>query len=265
VTSPAFATSPSQDAALAVPTLHPVGRLPAQPPDGADLGMNNLPQDSLPQDIKTADPVLVPLTRPTAAVAGLQTAPDQTGSVLSALPPSDSASGRGDLTDWPDDTTFALGGLFAGSTTGGSLSANSPTLQGLPVPQVAAQITNALVRSTGGATELSLSPDELGHVRLRLETDSSNPDRMVVMITFERPETLDLFRRHAGELADALRQAGFAGADIGFGQQGNGSFGSERREGLVAPAFGPDSPPDAAAPTDPPPRHRDGASLDLRL
>ena len=35
---------------------------------------------------------------------------------------------------------------------------------------------------------------------LKLKPDAANPDRMVVMITFERPETLDLFRRHAGDL-----------------------------------------------------------------
>lgn len=131
----------------------------------------------------------------------------------------------------------------------------------LSAPQVAAQITAALTRSADGVTELALSPEELGNVRLRLEPDAANPDRMVVMITFERPETLDLFRRHAGDLAEALRAAGYAGADIGFGQEGSGAGGFDR-----APDRGaaPDRL-DHAPPIPPAPRLAAGASLDLRL
>lgn len=131
-----------------------------------------------------------------------------------------------------------------------------------PILQLAAQLTAALTHSADGVTELALSPEELGHVRLRLEPDVANPDRMVVMITFERPETLDLFRRHAGDLAEALRSAGFAGADIGFGQGSGGSSGFEN-----APQHGSgDARADSAAdPLPPAPRLVAGASLDLRL
>ncbi|MES2549155.1 MAG: flagellar hook-length control protein FliK [Pseudomonadota bacterium] len=134
-----------------------------------------------------------------------------------------------------------------------------------PALPVAAQIVAALSRSADGATELALSPDELGTVRLRLEPDAANPDRMVVMITFERPETLDLFRRHAGELADALRDAGYSGADIGFGQDQSGSGGSEGAAARFAGrATGQDQPePDLSHSSAP--RLAAGASLDLRL
>lgn len=138
-----------------------------------------------------------------------------------------------------------------------SLPATSPT------PQIAPQIVAALSHSQDGVTELALSPEELGHVRLRLEPDATNPDRMVVMITFERPETLDLFRRHAGDLAEALRAAGYAGSDIGFGQDG-GSFGGRPGQGPAGSA----APADRGENADPPetaPRLVAGASLDLRL
>ena len=134
----------------------------------------------------------------------------------------------------------------------------------LPVPHIAAQINAALAQNADGSTDLALSPEELGKVRLKLKPDAGNPDRMVVMITFERPETLDLFRRHAGELADALRSAGYAGADIGFSQEGSFASGSDRREGRSSPAASPIHP----APSDPSPapaRLMAGASLDLRL
>jgi Flagellar hook-length control protein FliK len=149
----------------------------------------------------------------------------------------------------------------------------------LPVPHVAAQISAALSQGADGATELALSPEELGHVRLRLERDPKHPDRMVVMITFERPETMDLFRRHAGELAEALRSAGFAGADIGFGQQGSGSSGADGAAGRPGSSpehgpergpepgreLGPGGPADVPSPPSSSARLGPGISLDLRM
>jgi Flagellar hook-length control protein FliK len=153
---------------------------------------------------------------------------------------------------------------FSHMSTGPAMPGSHPsgTASALPVPQIAAQLVAALSQSADGATELALSPDELGHIRLRLEPDASNPDRLVVMISFERPETLDLFRRHAGELAEALRQAGYAGADIGFGQQDGGSP-PEKRQGFAGAGSGNEADQqDGDTFT---PRRRAGTSLDLRL
>lgn len=131
-------------------------------------------------------------------------------------------------------------------------------------PQIAMQLSAALTQSADGATELALSPEELGNVRLRLERDAKQPERMVVHITFERPETLDLFRRHAGELAEALRDAGYVGADIGFGHQGDGAGTPDRGPGSGAPDYA--AAFSEAQPAEPTvPRLMAGASLDLRL
>jgi hypothetical protein len=130
----------------------------------------------------------------------------------------------------------------------------------LSPPQIAGQITAALVQTEGKATEIALAPEELGRVRLRLEPDAANPDRMVVMISIERPETLDLFRRNAAELTDALRQAGYGGVDIGFGRErGNDTPQRDDRSGQMVDAA-PDAHPIAPAAT-----RLAGASLDLRL
>ena len=201
-----------------------------------------------------------PVTGPgIAAPAMAGTAPLATPATgLPKLP--DPALGREVETERLDDA--ALAGLPSGFPGASGATTGSPVqgAAGLLVPHIAAQMTGALARAPDGETELALSPDELGHVRLRLKPDAGNPDRMVVMITFERPETLDLFRRHAGELAEALRAAGYSGADIGFGQRDGGTSGSDRREGAAA------APRSAAAePTQPAPRHLAGASLDLRL
>lgn len=147
----------------------------------------------------------------------------------------------------------------------GGNSAVVPQPGPLSVPQVAAQILPALSRNPEGTTDIALAPEELGHVRLKLKPDAANPDRMVVMITFERPETLDLFRRHAGDLAEALRTAGYSGVDIGFGQEGGGASGSDRPQRPAGTGFDKATASDGAGPIAPPPRLIAGASLDLRL
>ena len=141
-------------------------------------------------------------------------------------------------------------------------SASSASAPSLPVPQVAAQLASVLLSSTDKATELALAPEELGRVRLRLEPDPANPDRLVILINVERPETLDLFRRHAGELAEAIRAAGYSGADIGFGQHGQGQ-GQDRQQ--PSDMFGIGKTSDDPGPTQPALRHATGANLDLRL
>jgi hypothetical protein len=61
--------------------------------------------------------------------------------------------------------------------------------------------------------ELRLDPPELG----RVEIDLSLVDgRLTATIAAERPETLDLLRRHADVLQRDLVAAGFGGADVGF-------------------------------------------------
>jgi hypothetical protein len=132
------------------------------------------------------------------------------------------------------------------------------------IPQLVAQIAGALHQSAEGTTEFALSPEELGHVRLRLEPDAANPDRMVIMISFERPETLDLFRRYAGDLAEAVRAAGYSGADIGFAQHGGGRD-ADRQQGSHGTSFADGSDPPPPLPNLLALRLAGGTSLDLRL
>ena len=172
--------------------------------------------------------------------------------------------------DTPDDEIEAgiPSALGPSPTNGGSVAATghlaaSVSLQDLP--RLSAQLAGTLVHRADGQTEIALSPEELGHVRLSMQADAQNPERMVVMLTFDRPETLDLFRRHADQLADALREAGYSGADISFGRSGdeNARDGSDPDR----PAF---TPHDTAKDTDGAPKHHRSAiaatgSLDLRL
>lgn len=152
--------------------------------------------------------------------------------------------------------------LISPTHTPSTMHGGSSNAHALHIPQVASQLSHVLVRNSNTMTELALAPEELGHVRLRMEPDSANPDRMVIMISVERPETLDLFRRHAGELADALRNAGYSGADIGFSQGGREERSEHQREPR---ALGTAQPFDDANQADVTPMRSVGASLDLRL
>ena len=142
------------------------------------------------------------------------------------------------------------------------LSSAPPGLLAAPIPQVASQLKGVLVRNSNSMTELALAPEELGRVRVWMEPDSANPDRMVIQISIERPETLELFRRHAGELADAIRTAGYSGADIGFGH--DGSKGNPDH-GSRSPPAPPSFPFDEAGQIEATRMLPVGASLDLRL
>ncbi len=102
-------------------------------------------------------------------------------------------------------------------------------LTNIPVATVASQqIAVALSQSATGATELVLSPEELGRVRLNL---TSLDGALTVVVQAERPETQDLLRRHIDILAQEMRDIGFR--DVGFsfhqGDQSERSGSSEQK------------------------------------
>jgi len=110
-------------------------------------------------------------------------------------------------------------------------------------PPVQVQIMQA-VFSGGTATELRLMPEELGHVRIDMRHEG---DRLVMSVSAERQETLDLLRRHAGELAAELRAAGHSALDLSFGRwSGPGAETGGRSAGDPA-ADAPRPPADASA------------------
>ncbi len=85
-----------------------------------------------------------------------------------------------------------------------------------------------------GPVEIVLDPKELGKIRFEIHQQG---DQLKVVLAVERPETLDLLRRHADQLIQEFRAAGFAGASLGFGHWG-GQHGSTSSQAAV---LGPDS------------------------
>jgi hypothetical protein len=241
----AIGTGPATDI-LPLPSGLTAGAAPARPdiaPPAIDL--------RLAPEVLTGTAPAGPV--PVTVVMGPTAMPPVVFALPAGLMPDESRSGGEAAVTAP---------LFLPSGPIQPVSGSPTQTMGLPVPLIAAQLTAALSQNPSGVTELALSPEELGPVRLRLEPDSSNPDRMVVLISVERPETLDLFRRNAGELAEALRAAGYAGADIGF-SQGQGQDASQgqspRADPEIASHIEETKPPSA------PRRVVAGAALDLRL
>ncbi|MEM6587600.1 MAG: flagellar hook-length control protein FliK [Pseudomonadota bacterium] len=83
--------------------------------------------------------------------------------------------------------------------------------------QVTRQIAFAIQNTPGRSVEITLNPAELGHVRISL---SSAETGMVVSIQADRPETLELMRRHADLLASDFRDIGYDGTSFSFEQSG---------------------------------------------
>lgn len=111
------------------------------------------------------------------------------------------------------------------ASTASMISQGNPLLYRADVPQfIAHQIAVATYRSGDGnrSVELLLTPEELGRVRLKL---TSNEGVMTVNVAADRPETLDLMRRHIDTLARAMLEIGFERAQFSFDGGSQGATG----------------------------------------
>lgn len=83
--------------------------------------------------------------------------------------------------------------------------------------QVARQLAEALPQTQNRPVEITLSPEELGRVRLSLTLSES---QVTVNLLAERPETLDLLRRHIDMLGEEFRALGYENIAFAFGGEG---------------------------------------------
>ncbi|MEZ5888268.1 MAG: flagellar hook-length control protein FliK, partial [Paracoccaceae bacterium] len=94
------------------------------------------------------------------------------------------------------------------------------------------QLAQGLDAHRGGPVEVTLSPEELGRVRMVLQGGETG---LTLTLTAERPETLDLMRRHIDQLAQDFRDLGYRNLAFSFanegGRQGSGWQGSARPDG----------------------------------
>ena len=92
-------------------------------------------------------------------------------------------------------------------------TANTPAANLALAKAVASQIGAAAARIDGSRIELRLEPPELGRVNLSF---TITEDGMTAVLAADKPETIDLMRRHADQLAKELAEAGYEDVDLSF-------------------------------------------------
>ncbi|MER5173844.1 flagellar hook-length control protein FliK [Thioclava kandeliae] len=116
-----------------------------------------------------------------------------------------------------DSQRFGLAPLPSHTGMTAATTASQPAAQQAMAQNVSQQLARAATSTSDGAVELTLAPEELGKVRMVMHHSDSG---MSVMIYADRPETLDLMRRHAEMLSRDLRELGYTDVNLNFTDQG---------------------------------------------
>lgn len=93
------------------------------------------------------------------------------------------------------------------------------------VPSPIRQIAEAITVADGNRIDIRLEPEELGRVRIQMQLSEHG---VALQLAADRPETLEMLRRHVDQLARYLSEAGV--------QSNNLSFSGERRGARTVPA-----------------------------
>ncbi|WP_417523448.1 flagellar hook-length control protein FliK [Marinovum sp.] len=131
-------------------------------------------------------------------------------------------------------------------------ASREPGLQGGPPPHaaqamardIAQQLAPVLRAVPREFTEITLRPDELGRVQMRM---SGQDGQILLQVVAERPETQDLMRRHIDVVERAFRELGYT--DIAFEFSTSGQ--QKRRPGPETPLPEADITGDPAEETPP--------------
>jgi len=118
-----------------------------------------------------------------------------------------------------NDPSAALGQI-AGSlptvpTPGSGLALSAPPLPAqTPIQQVSQMVVHVAQNGPDGPIDIALHPEELGQIRFEMTTSGN---RLHITLFVERPESLELFRRHISDLMADMRQSGFGQTSLSFG------------------------------------------------
>lgn len=245
--------------AAATPEMPKAATAPEQ---GQPAGLDNIKRKL---GAKEEDPSLTKATTPQAAEAQ-RTAPKITPiSHLVASAPAMPAPAMPLAIDQVADVEGAAMVEFGLSETD---RASPQIIKGRPefsppalTRHISQQMIDILRSTSERPVEVSLSPEELGRVKLNIVGSEAG---ITVQILAERPETSDLLRRHIEILADDFRGLGYEDINFSFGSEG-----SSDQSDHLADGQGGDAPQTHAAPdieTTPIQINLDPAEgLDLRL
>ncbi len=204
-------TAPVQAAfTLALPDSAPQDK-GATPPD-----LVTPPDPVMPTD--EADDAAQTLGQPTAAVQanGLPAQIPAIAAPLAAISP-------GQIAGLADTDPSAPGPALFDRAEPPPVGQNAvPSRPGDPVTT---QVAHLIVHRAEDRAEVLLEPAELGRMRFEI---THRGDGVQILLSAERPETLELLRRHADQLTGEFRAMGFGSADLGFGTWGGGQAKPDR-------------------------------------
>ncbi len=124
--------------------------------------------------------------------------------------------------------------------------------------KIAGQISVQISKTADPRIEIRLDPPELGRVIVSLSPTETG---MQAIITAERPEIVDLMRRHAELLAAAFEKAGFDASEFTF-QSGQDGENSDQADGFQG---GNSASADTSDQTEIDNIYISGSALDIRL
>ncbi|WP_424971886.1 flagellar hook-length control protein FliK [Dinoroseobacter sp. S76] len=138
-----------------------------------------------------------------------------------------------DTLDMFDELTLGASNSSSESTLSkADLTAATAQRPATTAQAILAQLQAGMPKAPGDSTEILLSPEELGRVRMTL---SGSEGVGTVLVQVERPETLDLIRRNIEQMRAELAEAGWENVSFSFSQDGsNASDSSGEREGAAS-------------------------------
>ncbi|MCF7698857.1 hypothetical protein GLR48_05915 [Loktanella sp. M215] len=202
---------------------------------------------------------IVPPTPPSLPISSRPT--------ISAVDPAEPIATPGGLATIAGPEAAVLSVASAGSplvtarSDMGSARPQTPLL----AQHVAQQLSVALHRQAGGATDIALDPVELGRVRM---TVTAHDQTITMVVVADRPETADLMRRHVDVLQQEFRGLGYTSVNLTF-ERGQDRPATPSQDGPKAGGAyadtAPDDAPSTTAATAGVARRAADGSLDLRL
>lgn len=231
-----------------------------EPPDASPHARATTPDDVTAPDRAVELPKRDGAT-PAPAAAQNSALLSAIASVAAPAPPDDRLPSDGK--DTPADLLGARADMAPLTTARAPLSL-PPTAPAAQLAQsVGHQIGLALSKMPDQPVEISLSPEELGRVRLTLHASDQG---MSVAIQAERPETLDLMRRNIDSLARDMRDLGFNSLSFSFDQRpGRQNFAQSAERGLDLPSEPAPHTAEGMAPAPPTRPTAPQSGLDLRF
>ncbi len=107
----------------------------------------------------------------------------------------------------------------AGSTGRAMRDSTPPTMAGGLPPGLGQRLAETAAQFPDRPVEVTLSPEELGRVRMSLSTQDGT---LAMVVQADRPETLELLRRNIDSLAQDFRDLGFGQLTFTFAGGGQG-------------------------------------------